>query len=415
MKWLVLLLAVLFGSLTLTLTLAQAQARIEIDDVRLELELEPRPHASYPGEMILLSIHGTYKIPVIRENLLQPSLENFDWMQLGEDRWYKARENGFEVLKLERRMALFPQNAGRLEIPAFTHALEMLGRNGQTVPVDISSNALSLKVVPRPDTVDWWFPVRGLEISDSWSNQPEALDTGAAALRIVTLTVDGSAPQRIPPMPEMTGAGAFIFPHPEQKITALGPDGPITRVFWRWTVRPDEGSAGYLNPVRIAWFDTETRESRDIELSAQRIAYAEGSQEVRARVNSAGASPSAVGEEDGWNLPALPGWAVLPSGILGLLIGLALLVWRHTGAVWALPRWLWPDPRLVHLKRAARNGNGPGVWAAAVQVLGTGKPRPQSLRQLERAIFGRDGSQPDLRDVARAVRSAATAASNQPP
>ncbi|MEM1299094.1 MAG: hypothetical protein AAGH68_07410, partial [Pseudomonadota bacterium] len=223
MRW---LLALLISSLP-----AQAQQGIDPGDIRLELVLEERDHAPLQGEMILLSIQGTYKIPVVREKMHQPVLDGFDWMQLGEDRWYKEREDGFEVLKMERRMALFPQRTGELEVPAFTHGLEMLGRNGRTVPVDHVSNSLSLSVAPRPDTGGWWFPVRGIEIADNWSNQPEALAAGAAALRVVSLVVDGTAPQRIPPMPEMTGAGAFIFPHPEHRIVALGPNGPRTRVF----------------------------------------------------------------------------------------------------------------------------------------------------------------------------------------
>ena len=214
MRWLALL-------LTFWPFAAGAQQGIEPDDIRIELELEERAHAPHPGEMVLLSIHGTYKIPVVREKLVQPGLDGFDWMQLGEDRWYKDREDGFEVLKLERRMALFPQTSGRVEVPAFTHALEMLSRDGRTVPVEVASNPVSLDVAPARLGDGWWFPVRRIDISDSWSNQPEALDTGGAALRIITLTVEGTAPQRIPPMPEMTGAGAHIFPHPEHRVVSL--------------------------------------------------------------------------------------------------------------------------------------------------------------------------------------------------
>ena len=71
-----------------------AQQGIEPDDVQLKLKLEPRAHPPHPGEMILLSIEGTYKIPVVREKLRQPALDGFDWMQLGEDRWFKAFEDG---------------------------------------------------------------------------------------------------------------------------------------------------------------------------------------------------------------------------------------------------------------------------------------------------------------------------------
>jgi len=139
-----------------------AFAEITEDDVRLELVLEDREHPPHVGEMILLSIRGTYKVPVVRENLRQSSLAGYDWMQLGEDRWFKAREDGFEVLKFERRMALFPQSEGPLAIDPFTHDLELLSGN-QTVAFQEISNSVTLTSSPQPQSEAWWFPVRKLD------------------------------------------------------------------------------------------------------------------------------------------------------------------------------------------------------------------------------------------------------------
>lgn len=381
---------------------AHAQQGVNPGDIRVELVLEARDHVPLQGEMVLLSIQGTYRIPVIREKLHQPDLDGFDWMQLGEDRWYKEREDGFEVLKLERRMALFPQRAGPLEIPEFTHGLEMLGRNGRTVPVEHLSNTLSLEVAPRPDTNDWWFPVRGIEIEDNWSNQPEALEPGGAALRVIALTVDGTAPQRIPPMPEMTGAGAFIFPHPEHRIVALGPDGPRTRVFWRWTVRPQEGSAGYTNPIQLAWFDTEAQEAREISLSAQRIAYSDGPQEVLTQPGPVGTVATRESGSD-WGSLVLPGLVLPLGGALGLCIGLALALQSHSPA-WRLPAWLRKDPLRRDLQRAARSGNSMGVRNIAHAMADRdGREVPRDLFLLDRKLFGDGKEQPDLKDVVRSV------------
>ncbi|MEL7470290.1 MAG: hypothetical protein AAFN27_17685 [Pseudomonadota bacterium] len=387
-----------------------AQHGIEPGDIRIELELEERPHAPHPGEMILLSIHGTYRIPVVREKLLQPELEGFDWMQLGEDRWYKAREDGFEVLKLERRMALFPQLPGRIEVPAFTHALEMLARNGRTVPVDVASNVVSVQVAPRAEDDTWWFPVRGIEISDNWSNQPETLDPGGAALRVITLIVEGTAPQRIPPLPELTGAGAYIFPHPEHRVVALGPNGPVSRVFWRWTVRPMEGSAGYVNPMMFSYFDAETRETVDIRLAAQRIAHKDGPQEIAVSSSAVGTDPDA--KDSGWALPALPplpGWAVPVAGVLGVVLGLGLALRGAEQGAWRLPARLRPDPIWWRLQRAVRQGDAGAVRTAAHAVIaGQGGVVPDALKRLDQAVYGNGSDAPDLRDVLRAVRSPST-------
>ena len=394
MRWLVLILALLPWT-------AFAQQGIEPDDIRLELILEERPHPPHVGEMILLLIRGSYKVGVVREALKQSPMSGLDWMQLGEDRWYKAREDGFEVLKFERRMALFPQNAGPVAILPFTHELEVLNPRGQTIAVIETSNALTVDTAPLPAVDGWWFPVRGLKVSDRWSNQPESLAEGAAALRIVTLTVDGAAPQRIPPMPEMTGAGAFIFPHPEQKIVALGPDGPVTRVFWRWTVRPKEGTAGYTNPVPIEYFDTETRELKTIALSAQRVAYAEGAQQV---IDSEAYKTAAPKLHSSGKAVDLPRWSVPAALGVGLVLGAFLVLWGFRGTALAWPAWMRRNPAIGGLHRAVRASDPHGVWRHARALLGE-RPGPEPLDKLDAALFGNE-PMPDLREVSKAVRAA---------
>ncbi|MEM8842508.1 MAG: hypothetical protein AAGD47_12105 [Pseudomonadota bacterium] len=385
---------------------ARAEPRIEPDDIRLELFLEDRARDPFPGEMILLSIRGTYRIPVVRENLVQPPLDGFDCMQLGEDRWYHAFEDGFEVLKLERRMALFPQQAGQIEVPAFTHELEMFTRRGETIPVDQHSNTLTVTVAPQPEVEDWWFPVRGLRVSDSWSNPPEALPPGGGALRIVTLTLTGSAPQRVPPMPEMTGAGVHIFPHPVRSMTQLGPDGPITRVFWRWTLRPEDGSAGYLNPVPIPYFDSEAAAAREITLVAQRVAFAGGPQEVSEPAEPDGPETASHGtvSRGALPLPDLPRWSVPAALLAAFAIGFSGSIGRGN---WRVPGWLRRDPDIAALRRAARRGD-----AGAVRLLGHrllsrgGQPTPRELAALDRALYGPGGARPSPRKAAREVLAA---------
>lgn len=372
-----------------------ALAEIADDDVRLELVLEDREHPPHVGEMILLSIRGTYKVPVVRENLRQSTLAGFDWMQLGEDRWFKAREDGFEVLKFERRMALFPQEDGPLTIDPFTHDLELLSGN-QTIAFQKVSDTVTLTTVPQPQSEVWWFPVRKLEVSDQWSNQPEMLDPGAAALRVVSLTIEGTAPQRIPPMPVLTGAGAFIFPHPEHRIVALGPNGPVTRVFWRWTIRPKKGSAGYLNPVDLTYFDAEARQAETIKLAAQRVAYAGGPQNVVAQDNQTiSAAPS-----DQSNAPSrtnLPTWVIWLAVAFGFFAGVGLILWHWGRAVLAVPRWLRADPDRKALRKAVKSGDTKATWIAARRVL-KGRAWPKSLRQLDAALFS-DRDMPDLKRV----------------
>lgn len=385
------------------------QNRVGPDDMRLELVLEDRSHPPFAEEMILLRITGAYRLPITLESLIQPDLDGFNWMQLGEDIWFRERDGGLDTLKFERRMALFPHQPGTFTIGPFTHKLSLLSRSGQRFDHRLVSDTVSLTVGTPPEHDGWWFPTRKLEVSDRWSNAPEALVEGGSALRVVALTVEGTEPARIPPMPDLTAAGAFVFPHPEQRIVELGPRGPVTRVFWRWTIRPARASAGYLNPIEIPYFDTETQESKSITLAAQRVAYA--------GVDGAGptafgaALPASPAADDvqpdaptAWRMPSLPLSAIV---LAGLLLGLAPL-----GVLLRRGHWSWPpairrlltrNPDQTALRRAAKQNDPMAVWHHANRLIArTGGPAPASLSQLGAALFSPSPpDMPDLREITK--------------
>ncbi len=252
---------------------AHAERAVAPDDLLLRIEVEPRPAVPYTEEMILVRIRGSYKIPITLENLKQPPLDGFGWMQLGPDRWFHSRERGQKVLQLERIMALFPERAGTLTIAPFTHELTLSEPDGTRFTHDLKSEPVEIEVAEAPGPRKTWLPVRKIRVADRWSNAPEQLAPGAAALRLVTVTIEGVQPETMPPMPELTGAGAFILPHPERRLTELRKTGPITRVFWRWSIRPDRGRSGYVDPLTFSYYDAEAREPRSITLSAQKVAY----------------------------------------------------------------------------------------------------------------------------------------------
>ena len=253
---------------------AAAEPAIVPGDLRLRVEVEDRDHPPYVGEMVLIRIRGTYKIPITLESLEQPPLDGFGWMQLGPDKWFAAQERGQKTVELERVMALFPERPGTLTVAPFTHDLTLSEPDGTRFEYDLTSEPVEIEVLEAPEPPDTWLPVRGIEVSDRWSNAPEALGPGAAALRVVAVTVLGVQPETMTPMPEMTGVGAVILPHPEKRLTELRPSGPVTRVFWRWSIRPDRGRSGYVDPLTFSYYDTQAREPRSITLSAQKVAYA---------------------------------------------------------------------------------------------------------------------------------------------
>lgn len=258
--------------LWLMVGLAHAQTT-EVDpaDLQISVTIETTQTAPYQNEMVLLTVHGVYKRYITLEKLEQPDLAGFNWMQLGEDHWFDSTINGIKVKNMRRRMALFPDKSGRLEIGPFVHHLTLLDEENKWFAYDIQSEPVVLEVKPAPDTADWWFPVRGLTISDDWSNAPDQLKEGEGVLRIVRLNSLGVAPEMVPPMPELTSPSAHIFPHPVKHLVELTPDGPETVTFWRWTIKPRNPPSAILEPIELTYFDTVAREMRSVKISAQKV------------------------------------------------------------------------------------------------------------------------------------------------
>jgi hypothetical protein len=108
----------------------QAQS-VEASDLQLTVTVEPMPATPMRQEMILLTIHGIYKRHITLERLEQPDFAGFNWMQLGEDHWFESMLDGRPVKNMRRRMAIFPNEAGILDIAPFRHHLTLLDKDNK--------------------------------------------------------------------------------------------------------------------------------------------------------------------------------------------------------------------------------------------------------------------------------------------
>ncbi len=386
-KWLVLL--ALLWPLT---TFAQTREVIP-SDLTITATLETTERAPFQQEMVLLTIHGVYKRHITLEKLEAPDLAGVNWMQLGEDHWYESELDGLKVKNFRRRMALFPEEAGRLVIGPFTHHLTLLDETNAWFSHDIQSEPITLDVRPAPQTDDWWFPVRHLEISDRWSNAPDQLGEGEGVLRVITLTGIGVSPDMMPPMPELKSPSAHIFPHPEKRLVELSPDGPVSVTFWRWTIKPARPPSAILEPLKFSYFDTIAREMREVTISAQRVG-----------MDRATMPPASEAPPEPVVLRPLLGGGLMVAG-LALGLGLSLGGRRFSAISDVLQRFgLDPDRRA--LRRAMRQGDQPAFRAAARRLTRTHRKGQDVLETFDATAFAPDGGQADLRTLGRQLLSA---------
>ena len=347
---------VLFGICAFAASGVRADQDPDTTGGRLEVEIEALPETPYEQEMVLLTIRGFYPYTIALSELKQPAFRNFGWMQLGRDRWFEVQ--GQQMRGFERIMAIFPQRAGRLTIDPFVHHLTLVTSDGQRLPHNVASEPTAIDVRPKPTTSGWWFPARGARFADGWDVPPDQLAPGQAAVRTVTLEADGIGPELLPPIPSMRSPNLIVFADPGERTTTLTPKGPVSRVVWRWTVKPAISAITELEAITIPWFDTAVRQNREIVLAPQRIALA-------------GSTPDLSRRDDTYrNFIAF----VPPAGLFfGFLAGLALLLpgmrLRSRQELARIFRRLMPERDAWALRFAAWSGNAARVRSISNRLI----------------------------------------------
>lgn len=382
MKWLWIICVTLWPMAALCQT-----SEVFPGELVLSVDVEAMESEPMVGEQILVTIRGAYRRHITLEKLVQPRLEGFNWAQLGPDSWTEERIDGKTVKIFKRRMALYPDKPGTLRIAPFVHELTLTDEGDDWFPHAVRSDPLEVTVGPAPDSDEWWFPVRRLEISDQWSNAPDQLKPGEGVLRIIRVEAHGVTPEMIPPMPELTSPSAMIFPHPEQRLAELTPDGPVTYAFWRWTIRPTNDISTIVEPITVKYFDTTHRVAREVTISPQRVAYGDVTPSMAPQGETA--LPVMV---EAANLPGIP---ALIAGLLTfagtLFFGLRGVTFSGHGIF---------DPVKWRLLLAAWRGDASLVRRLANSVMQSDakarNTRRTMLAQLDHGLFAPVPTAPDL-------------------
>ena len=257
-------LSAFLGALLLVAGALSPARAVEPGDLTLTVTPELNGNtAPFSREMVLLKIHGVYKQPILLEEVVQPTLANFSWTQLGRDTWSKTKlPDGQSAIAFDRVIAVFPHHPGDFVIDPFIHRLT-INDVGERKVVDVRSGPIPLPVAAwtqptgGPDAKDpWWLPARDVTITDSWIPDPETVKIGETTRRIVTIEAQGMVAEGLPPRPVMRTRGILTFAGPVTRETIITPQGPIAKATYQWDVRPAIDDIIPLDAIAIPWFDT---------------------------------------------------------------------------------------------------------------------------------------------------------------
>ncbi len=230
----------------------------------------------YVGEMIMLRMRSFIRADIVLDEVRQPPIINFDVQQLGRDKPIEAMVDGFSVSGIERDLAIFPEQSGRLIIPAFVRHVTIVEGAGERTQMEFASKPIYVDVQNTASINPagaWWLPARSLTITDNWSPEADAIERGQLSRRTITIEALGMTADRLPPPPEMRAPGIISFKGPTDRKTVITEDGPVARATYQWDLRPTIGQPAQVPAIHLPWFDTGERRLRDAALPERWVAY----------------------------------------------------------------------------------------------------------------------------------------------
>ena len=268
--------------------------------VFIEVETSSEDKSVYLQQQILYTVRLVFERPLLDGSLSAPAPENAMIEQIGEDRQRSVNRGGRSYRVIERSYAIFPEKSGQLVIPPIRFSGRVASppakrsQPGNTMPgldprmkrffggdpfsgsgfdsffdrgkpVTLQSKAINIDVLPRPQSISasHWLPAAGLELEDSWADQPPEFKAGEPVSRTLTITAKGLLATLLPKLEMADVDGVSIYP--EQPANETRTDGTWVYGISKQSISYMPTKAGTIEfpELQLSWWDTEAAVERN--------------------------------------------------------------------------------------------------------------------------------------------------------
>lgn len=352
------------------------------------LVVEVQPQRPYVGQLVQLSMRLVQTIDLLDSRAYSaPATPGFWSESWGEPVEYRAQVSGRSAGVTERRARLYPLAPGAATIgsaslvvlpaPRTDDKFFFFGRGETPRPVEIRSDSVRVAVRPLPGGAPAGFENAVGDFSVSWG-----LDRGHTSQdEAVTLRLDvrgtGNLPLLHTPPLDLPDFEVFASTVDD----SFAPSGEIApgRRRFQWTLLPRRAGRLVLESPAFAWFDPGPGAWQRAALAPLRIEV------LSARPSAASADESLFPRELSAE-PARPGgraglpWAF---GVAGLLLGIAVRLWRSTLGADTLAS---ERAKQREYLRAVGLAHGPDFWRAADEAATWAESRGERVSVLKQDI-----------------------------
>ncbi len=264
----------------------------------LQITVQPSRIASVPNNQLVLELLVDKPIAYVQSQLILTlrllsatnisayefgdiKIEDVDTVveSLGDELQYQTRIGDKTYLVLEKKLALFPQQSGRLAVPPVIAEVRLPStskfdpfRSGGEIR-QLRSQPLTIDVEPIPAEFvgPYWLPAQSLELREQWQGDTDKLVAGEPVTRSLTLIAGGLTAAQLPELVLSQIDGIKQYPDQpglENSLTSKGISGSRQQ-----KVALIPGAAGsYLLPeISVPWWNLQTGKMETAIIPAREI------------------------------------------------------------------------------------------------------------------------------------------------
>ena len=194
-------------------------------------------------------------------------IENIDTVvePLGDARKYQTRIADKSYLVLEQKFALFPQQAGRLEITPVMAEVRLPSRSnfdpfragGEIRRLRSQPVAIDVEPIPPDFKAPYWLPATRLELRENWQGDLDKLVAGEPITRGLTLVVDGLTAAQLPELTLPPIDGIKQYPDQPSLENSRSSDGIRGQREQRVALIPGAEGSYRVPEINLAWWNLQ--------------------------------------------------------------------------------------------------------------------------------------------------------------
>ena len=173
----------------------------------------------------------------------------------------------------ETHLALFAESSGILTIPKISISITVTTPEGEHQQFELSNPAFDIPIHPIDPTLQssWWMVADKVEISESWTPEPEAFRAGETIKRHVSIIAHGVSVAQLPHIEQIANQGYAVVGASQDTKTWITKEGLVAEVSQTWEMWLQAEDVLYISPILIRYWDAATDVPAVARLPSKRV------------------------------------------------------------------------------------------------------------------------------------------------